>query len=78
MGELAQLITSIATLLGVGLSIYISLRNSARLVTQDAKIESVKAQTNGMLAHLESTATKVGHAAGVVDEKARAAGEAAK
>ena len=66
MGELAQLITSVATLAGVVLSIYLALHNQKEL-------GKVKAQTNGMMAHLEANATKVGHAAGVVDERERAA-----
>lgn len=71
MGEAAQLITSIATLLGVGLSIYLALKNQKAL-------GKVREQTNGMLAHMSKQATEAGHAAGVEDERERAAGEAAE
>lgn len=70
MAEAAQLITSIATLLGVLLSIYLGLRGLE-------KINKVEQHTNGMLKTITADATKVGHAAGVVDERERAAGAAA-
>lgn len=66
MAELAQLITSIATLLGVGLSVFLALHGLK-------KIDKVQAQTNGMLKHVEVIATKVGYAAG--KEDARVEGE---
>lgn len=62
MGEVAELITSIATLLGVLLSIFISLRSLK-------KVERVEVQTNGMMKHLEDSATAAGHAAGVEQER---------
>jgi peroxiredoxin family protein len=70
MAEAAQLITSIATLLGVLLSIFLGLRGLE-------KINKVEQQTNGVLALVSKKSAEAGHAAGVVDERARAAGEAA-
>lgn len=67
MAELAQLITSLATLAGVGLSIYLALHNQKQLA-------QVKKQTNGMMSHVEAIVTKVGYQSG--REEARVEGEA--
>ncbi len=65
MSDLASLITSIATLLGVLLSVFLSLRNAISL-------KVVKTQTNGMLKHIEVMASEKGHAAGIIAERKRA------
>jgi hypothetical protein len=56
-GELAQVITSLATLVGVVGSVAVSLRNSR-------KLDEVHKSTNGLAARNEAMAQKLGIAEG--------------
>lgn len=62
MAEIAQLITSIATLIGVGGSIYLSWRNSV-------KIQAVHEATNGKMDTLIKVVGEAEFAKGVLQQK---------
>ncbi len=63
MSDLAQLITSIAALLGVCGTLFISLRNSR-------KIEQVHIATNGMKDHLVAVTAAASKAEGNLEGRA--------
>ena len=61
--DIAQIITSVATLIAAVGAIIIGLRSSKQL-------DEVHHATNGMKTQLEAVARAEGHAAGIADEKA--------
>lgn len=72
MGELAQLVTSIATLLGVIGTLVLGWRNTNKIAAVDVKVEQVHLATNSLQDKLVASTAKASHAEGVADEKARA------
>lgn len=71
VGESAQLITSIATLLGVAGSIFVSWRNGLKTDNVVAKVEHVVQATNGMKTELVNLTAKSSLAEGVLAGRAQ-------
>lgn len=71
VGDSAQLITSIATLVGVVAGAFISLRNGRKSDIAVAKMDNVEKATDGIKTELVSLTAKSSKAEGVLQGRAQ-------
>ena len=70
VAEVAQLITSIATLIGVLRGLNISLGNAKKIEAQAENVKKIELATNSMKDALVAATAKASHAEGVAEGKA--------